>query len=111
KEGFVSVAVYTTAVFFISFLQMPLKALLPASFTVLAKAFADNDMEKARDIFNRASLNILIPSVGMAVLLCCNMNNAVAIIKNGYNEIVWVFLILFIGKMVDIATGMNDQVL
>ncbi len=110
-KGFSSVAIYQVAVFLISFMQLPSKALLPASFTVLAKAFSDNDMEKARDIFVRASINIFIPCVGVAVLLCCNLDNAVAVIKNGYAEIVPVFLILFIGRLFELATGMNDQVL
>ena len=110
-KGFSSLALYSVAVFFISFLQLPLKAMVPASFTVLAKAFADNDMEKAKDIFTRSSINILIPTVGIAVLLCCNLTNAIAIIKNGYAEIIPVFAILFIGNIVNIATGMNDQVL
>ncbi len=110
-KGFSSLALYSVAVFFISFLQLPLKAMLPASFTVLAKAFTDNDMEKAKDIFTRSSINILIPTVGISVLLCCNLTNAIAVIKNGYSEIIPVFAILFIGNIVNIATGMNDQVL
>ena len=111
RNGFSSVAIYSVAVFFISFLQLPLKAMMPASFTVLAKAFADNDMPKARDIFLRSSINILIPTVGIAVLLCCNLENAITVIKNGYTAIIPVFAILFIGNIVNIATGMNDQVL
>jgi O-antigen/teichoic acid export membrane protein len=111
RNGFASVAIYSVAIFFISFLQLPYKAMMQASFTVLARAFADEDMAKAKDIFVRSSINILIPTVGIAVLLCCNMENAIAIIKNGYTQIIPVFAILFIGNIVNIATGMNDQVL
>ena len=111
KNGFNSVAIYRPAVFLISFLMLPSKALMPASFTVLAKAFSENDKEKARDIFVRVSINMLIPTIGIAILLCCNLQNAVSVIKNGYSEIIPVFLILFIGRIVDCATGMNDQVL
>jgi O-antigen/teichoic acid export membrane protein len=110
-QGFNSVAVYRVAVFLISFLLLPSKALIPASFTVLTKAFTENDLVKAKDIFMRASINILIPTVAVAVLLCCNIQNVVAVINNGYAEIVPVFLILFIGRIIDCATGMNDQVL
>ena len=110
-KGFAAVAVYRVPVFFISFLQLPLKALMPASFTVLAKAFTENDHAKAKDFFIRSSINILIPSVCVAVLIGCNLENVVAVIRNGYSELVPVFLILFIGSIVNIATGMNDQVL
>lgn len=110
-KGFNSVAVYRPAVFLISFLLLPSKALIPASFTVLAKAFADKDNEKAKDIFTRASINMLIPTVAIALLLCCNLQNVLAVIENGYAEVVPIFLILFIGRIIDCATGMNDQVL
>lgn len=110
-KGFSSVAIYSVAVFFISFLQLPLKAMVPASFTVLARAFAENDTPKAKDIFVRSSINILIPTAGIAILVFCNLQNGILVIKNGYSEIIPVFGILFIGNIVNIATGMNDQVL
>ena len=110
-RGYSSVAVYSVAVFLISFLQMPSKALTPGSYTVMAKAFAEDDLPKARDLFERSSVNILIPTVLMAVIICANLNNAVAIINNGYADIVPLFQILLVGRVFDIATGMNDQVL
>jgi O-antigen/teichoic acid export membrane protein len=112
-NGFASVAVYTVAMYIISFLQIPSKAFLAASFSVLTKAFTDSDIPKAKDIFTRSSLNLLIPSVGIAVILICNLQNIVAIIGSGknYSGLVPVFLILFAGRFIDIATGMNDQVL
>ena len=111
SKGLSASAIYGVAVFFISFIQMPLKALQPASFTVLSKAFAEDDLPKARDIFIRSSTNILIPTLGVAVILICNINNAISITKNGYSEIAPIFVILFVGNIVNIATGMNDQVL
>ncbi len=109
--GFAAVAVYRVAVFFISFIQLPMKALIPASYTVLAKAFAEDDKEKATDLFLRASINIFIPTVGVSVILCCNLQNIVSVIKEGYSEIIPVFLVLLLGSIVNVITGMNDQVL
>ena len=110
-KGLNSVAVYSIAIFLMSFLQMPYKAMYPGSYTVLAKAFAEGDMDKARDLFVRSSVNMLIPTVYMAVLISCNLNNVVHVISNGYDDLAPVFEILLLGKVFDIATGMNDQVL
>ena len=106
-----AVAIYSIPIFLLSFLQMPYKAMLQGSFTVLARAFADNDIAHARDLFVRSSVNMLIATVFMAVVITCNLHNAVAVIKNGYDAIIPVFEILLIGKVFDIATGMNDQIL
>lgn len=112
-NGFVSVAVYSIAVFFVSFLLIPSKALLPASFAAFTQAFSETDTQKAKDIFVRSSINILIPTVGVAIILCCNLDNAVAIVGKGrnYADMAPVFLILMVGQLINIATGMNDQVL
>jgi len=110
-KGFSISAVFRVAAFLISLLQIPYKAMTTASFTVLAKAFAENDIKKASDLFLRSSINIFIATSGMALLLCCNLQNVVAISNKEYAEIIPVFMILFIGQIINIATGMNDQVL
>jgi O-antigen/teichoic acid export membrane protein len=110
-KGLNSVAVYSIAVFLLSFLQMPAKAMIPGSFTVMARAFADDDIPHARDLVRRSSVNVVIATMFMAVVIAANLHNAVSIIKNGYFEIIPLFLILMVGKLFDVATGMNDQVL
>jgi O-antigen/teichoic acid export membrane protein len=113
RDGFNSLAVYAVAAYLISFLQMPLKAFLPATFSVLTKAFTDNDMPKAKDFFKRSSINLLIPTLAIALILCCNLGNAVAIIGNqkNYAGMADVVLILTLGQLINISTGMNDQIL
>lgn len=111
KSGLVSAAIYGNAAFLISLLQVPYRALVPASYAVLAKAFADNDTAKAKDLFQRSSLNIFIATMFVSVVLCCNLQNVLNVIPPGYEAIIGVFLILLAGNLVNIATGMNDQVL
>ena len=109
--GLESVAVYILAVFLMSLLQIPYRAMLQATFPILAQAFAANDIEKVGDIFKRSSLNIFIASMAMWLLIVCNLHNAVAILPAGYEAVTMVVLILSAGRMIDLATGMNDQVL
>jgi O-antigen/teichoic acid export membrane protein len=81
-RGFASVAIYRVGVFFVSFVYLPLKAMVMVSFVVLARAFNDDDMATAKDIFNRSSLNIFIATVFVAAALCSNLTNILAIINN-----------------------------
>ena len=112
-KGFNNLAVYAVAVYFISLLTLPSKAFLQASFAAFAKAFTNKNMDEAKDIFYRSSINFLIPTVALALIMCCNLENAVAIIGNGknYSGLIPVFIVLLFGQLVNIATGMNDQVL
>jgi O-antigen/teichoic acid export membrane protein len=111
RNGLSSSAVYGVALFLISFIQMPSKGMINSTYAVLAQSITNNDLPKAKNIFERASVNILIATVGISLVICCNLSNAVAIIKNDYTEVIPVFLILIIGRLIDISTGMNDQVL
>ncbi len=109
--GFVAVAVYRVPIFLVSFLQIPNKAILSPVVTVLSQAVAQNDNEKIKDVFARSSINILVATVFMAVIIICNLSNAIAILPPGYEQIGTIFLILFIGRIVDLSTGVNDAIL
>ena len=110
-KGFSAVAVYYVAVFLVSFMQMPSKAMLMPTITVLSQAIANDDTEKARNIFERSSINVLIATLFMAIVIGCNLGNAITVIEKGYEEILPLFLILFVGRFVDLATGLNDAIL
>lgn len=111
KSGFVAVAVYRVAVFLISFLQMPNKAMINPVVTVLSQAVAEDDHLKIKDVFLRSSINILIATIFMAAIIICNLSNAIALLPSGYEQIGLIFLILFLGRIVDLATGVNDAIL
>ena len=111
KAGLSSVAVYVNAVFIMSLLQIPYRAMMPATFPILAQAYEAKDYGKVKDLFSRSSLNILIASILVAILIGCNLQNAVSIMRKGYEAIVPLTIIMMVGRLADIATGMNDQVL
>lgn len=111
KNGLSSIAIYGNAVFIMSLLQIPYKAMSTATFPVLTIAFKNNNRAEVADIFKRSGINIFIASIGMALLIACNLNNAVMIMKNGYGPVVALVLIMMIGRLTDAATGMNDQTL
>ena len=109
--GLSSVPVYAVSVFIISFLLIPYKAMLQSTFPVLTQSFKEDSMEKAKDIFARSSMNIFLASVAMFLLVICNIHNAVALLPKEYENVAPVVIILALGRMVDLVTGMNDQVL
>ncbi len=112
-DGLRAIPVYVVAVFLMSLLMIPYKAMLQATFPILAQAFAVDNQEKVTDVFTRSSINFFIASVAMWLLIVCNLPNAVMILPagKGYEAIVLLVPILSIGRMMDLATGMNDQVL
>ncbi len=82
-----------------------------STYPVLNQAFAQSDFAKVADVFKRSSLNILIATVGMILLILCNLPSLPAYMEPGYEAVVGLVAILAIGRFADAATGLNDNVL
>ena len=111
KSGMKASAIYNVAVVVSSFMFMPYRAMAMSTLPVLNKAYIDKDMDKVRDLFPRAGINILIAGIGMFAIIGVNLDNAVAIIKEGYEPVKYLALILMLGKLADMATGVNNELL
>jgi len=109
KEGFSSLAVYSTAIYIISIMTIPARAMSMTSFPILNEAYIAGDKAKVKDLFKRSSINILIVAMAMFLLIACNLKNAVAILPKGYEGIAPIVLILMVGRIIDMATGMNSE--
>ncbi len=109
--GFSDVAVYVNAQFLMSILYAPYKAMATAAFPKMAEAFLADARGVLHDLFGRAGLNMLIAGTGMWVIVMSNLHNAVAILPKGYEAIIPIAFILSIGRIVDMATGLNIELI
>lgn len=111
RDGLASIPVYTNATFIATLISIPYRALsVPASGDI-SKAYAQNNHDKVENAYQRAGLNIFIPSLFMVILVIGNLHNAVAILRDGYEAVFGITLILLIGRLGDSATGLNDMAL
>jgi O-antigen/teichoic acid export membrane protein len=109
QEGSSVLAVYSIAIFLVSFVSIPYKAMLSAAIPKLNEAFIEKDNAHLALLFNRANLNILLATAFFGVLIICNLHNAVAILPKGYESLKPLFLILFLGRLIDVSTGLNQE--
>lgn len=108
-EGLSSLAVYTNALFIAGVMMIPYRAMTPASIPTLNNAYLSGDKALLKNIFHRSGINILIAGVAMFVLIACNLDNAIAFFPPEYAAIKPIALILMIGRMIDMATGLNTE--
>jgi O-antigen/teichoic acid export membrane protein len=111
QSGTSAVAVYSPAVFLMSILSIPYRALATAAMPDLAAAYEQNHMDKVSSVFNRAAINGWIIGVLMMGIIVCNLSNAVRILRPEYSALKEVAIILVIGRMVDMLTGLNNEIL
>jgi O-antigen/teichoic acid export membrane protein len=111
KSGTSAVAVYTPAVFLMSILQIPYRAMATAAMPALAVAYERKETDKLNSLFRRSAINGWIVAVGMMAIIICNLPNVTRVLKPEYNTVAKVALILLLGRMVDMLTGLNNEVL
>lgn len=111
SSGLSASAVYGIAIFVTSFMFMPYRAMATASAPILNEAYINKDMAKVRDLFARAGVNIFIAGTGMFVLIAVNLDNLVSILPAGYEAVKYLVLILMLGKLADMATGLNNELI
>lgn len=114
KTGMESIAIYRNAVFLVSIMIIPYKAITLASFPTLNQTYIENDTQKMHSLFHRSAVNILIVAIGMFLLIALNLDNFIAFInqlKSGYDDVKPIVLILMIGQLVNMGTGLNNEML
>lgn len=110
-NGMSSIAIYSRAVFIVGVMMIPYRAMSISSLPVLNQAYIDNDIPKLHDLFSRAGVNILIVAIAMTLVIGCNLDNAVSIFPKGYEAIKPLVLILMVGRVIDMITGLNNEMI
>ena len=110
-KGFAPLAVYAMAVQIVTFMIIPYRVMATATMPVLNESLVNNDRAKLENVFHRSGINIFIVAVGLFVLIACNLHNAVAILPPQYEAVTPICLILMLGRLIDMATGLNSEVI
>lgn len=111
KAGMGSLAVYSVAIYANTLIVFPYRAMISATYPVLNKAYIDGDEAKLKDLFHRSGINILIVAIGMFLLIACNLQTIVNIFPAGYEAIPGLVMILLVGRMIDMSTGLNSELI
>jgi O-antigen/teichoic acid export membrane protein len=113
KNALGKLAVYSVAQNIAAIIQAPQRGIISASIAHLSKAWKDKKMETLQRIYQRSSINQLIFSCGMYILIVLNFIDAVNTfhLKESYLNGFYVFLLLGATRIVDMGTGVNSQII
>lgn len=112
-EGLKYAGIYTLAQYIASLIQAPQRGIIAASIAPLSKAWKDKDYEKINRIYQRSSINQLLFSAGMFVLIWINFRDGVSTfdLKKDYLAAQYIFLFIGLTKVIDMGTGVNSQII
>ena len=93
--------------------QAPQRGAVAASTASLSRAWKDKDYAKINRIYHRSSINLLIASLGIFILIWLNFEDGVKTfhLKPAYLDSQWIFFFLGIARVIDLGTGVNSQII
>ncbi len=103
--------VYSTAAFFGSVMGMSLVALNKASAPIIVDSFAANDLKNIATIYRKSCTTSLIVGCWIFLGIYLNIDNLFEFLPADFEGGKWVIIILSVGKLFDLATGLNGTIL
>lgn len=103
--------VYSTAAFFGSVMGMSLVALNKASAPIIVDSFAANDLKNIDTIYRKSCTTSLIVGCWIFLGIYLNIDNLFEFLPADFEGGKWVIIILSLGKLFDLATGLNGTIL
>ena len=110
-KGLDATGVYSIASNFASVIAVPATALYKVSGALIAESWKVNDLSNIASIYRKSCLNQLIAGGLVFVGVAANLPNIFRFLPTGYEAGYYVILWLGLGKLIDMATGVNGIIL
>jgi O-antigen/teichoic acid export membrane protein len=105
--------IFTIAFYIITVIEIPSKSLLAMTYPMVAEYMHENKIGPLNDLYKKSSLIQLIVGGILLLLVWINIDSIFEIMPNGeiYEGGKYVVLLLGINKIIDMATGINSQII
>ena len=109
--GLRDAAIFTIATYLITLMDVPQRSMASSATAQIAKAWRDKDMAKINRLYKKTALTLLIIASAIMGAVMINTNLIVKILGETYSSLPLLMLILGFGKIIELGTGMNAQIL
>ena len=106
KSGSLLIATY-----FITVTQIPQRSIVSVSVPVISESWRNNDMKNIQEVYQKSANNMLWAGGFIYLCILFNINEILSFLPESYYEIKWVVYILGFAKLIDYATGVNQNIL
>lgn len=112
-EGIDKAGIFGIAQIMTSIIQAPQRSIISVSIPHLSKAWKDKNIALLQKIYQRSSINLLIFSCGIFLLIALNYKEAVQTfgLKDAYLQGFSAFILLGLTRVIDMGTGVNTQII
>jgi O-antigen/teichoic acid export membrane protein len=111
--GLSSVAIYTTAYYMATVIEIPKRVITQVTTTLIARAFEKNDLAEVNSLYKKTANNQLIIGTLLMIGIWANLPNIFQIMPKGdiYQAGAQVVILVGIGKLIDMAFGPSSEII
>jgi O-antigen/teichoic acid export membrane protein len=106
-------AIYTTAFYMATIIEIPRRALSQVAMPLIARAFEKNDLPDIQTIYRKTAINQFIIGALLLIGVYVNLDNIFSLMprQEVYEAGKWVVIIVGIGKLVDMLFGPSSEII
>lgn len=109
--GLADAAIFTIATYMITVMDVPQRSMIAAATPEIAIAWKQKDMQKLDRLYKKTALNLLIFAAGILGFVILGTPLMISVLGDGYASLPFLMFILGLGKLIDLGTGLNSQIL
>ncbi|MBX2954893.1 MAG: oligosaccharide flippase family protein [Cyclobacteriaceae bacterium] len=111
--GFSANAIYTTAFYMATVIEIPKRAILQTTMPLIAEAFEKNDLKEIDNLYKKVSVNQLIIGALLLIGVWANIQNIFALVPKGeiFEAGAYVVLLVGLGKLIDMFFGPSSEII
>jgi len=111
--GYSANAIYTTAFYMATVIEIPKRALSQIAMPLISRAFEKNDLKEIATLYRKTSINQFIIGSLLLIGVWINLDNLFDLMPNGihYGAGKWVVIIVGTGKLVDMLFGPSSEII
>jgi O-antigen/teichoic acid export membrane protein len=111
QGGLADAAIFTIATYLITVMDVPQRSMVSAATPQIALAWKNNDLEKLDRLYKKTALNLLIIAAGIMGIVVMAIPYLQQLLGTAYGGLSVLMLVLGFGKLIDLGTGLNSQIL
>jgi O-antigen/teichoic acid export membrane protein len=106
-----TIAFYTVAFFMASLIHIPARSILQIVKPLLAKAWAESNIQEIANLYRKTALNQLIIGLLLFIGIWMNINDLLLFVPEKYQGIQMVFFYIGLSKLIDVSVGVNGAII
>jgi O-antigen/teichoic acid export membrane protein len=106
-------AIYTTAFYMATVIEMPKRALSQLAMPLIARAFEKNDLKEIETLYTKTAINQFIIGALLLIGIWINLDTVFYFMpkKEAFEAGRWVVLFIGLGKLVDMLFGPSSEII